>query len=172
MTLTQIAIWGGAALVAITAGTYLLPRHVQVERSAKVAADPSAILALAASNEGYQRFNPYKTMDANLKIEMFGPQTGVGSGFKFDGKDGKGSSTVTAVTADRVEYQIDLGSMGQPKQTLKVTPTTGGSDVVWTMDADMGMNPIGRVIGLFLDGMMGKTLETGLANLSATLKNS
>jgi Polyketide cyclase / dehydrase and lipid transport len=142
MTLTQIAMWGGAALVALTAGTYLLPRHVQVERSAKVAADPGAILALAASNEGYQRFNPYKTMDPNLKIEMF------------------------------VEYQIDLGSMGQPKQTMKVTPTAGGSDVVWTMNADMGMNPIGRVIGLFMEGMVGKNLETGLANLSATLKNS
>ncbi len=172
MTLTQIALWGGAAIVTLTAGTFLLPRHVQVERTAKVAAEPSAILALAASNDGYQKFNPYKTMDPNLKIELFGPQTGVGSGFKFDGKDGKGTSTVTAVTADRIEYLIDLGSMGQPKQTLKATATSGGSDVVWTMDADMGMNPIGRVVGLFLDGMMGKTLETGLANLSATLKNS
>jgi Polyketide cyclase / dehydrase and lipid transport len=171
MTLMQAITWGGATVAVLLAGTYLLPRHVQVERSATISASAGQILALAASTEGYQSFNPYKTKDANLKIKPFGPASGVGAGFEFESKDGKGTSVVTAVTDSTVEYQIDLGSMGKPKQVLKVTPTGAGSTVTWTMHSDMGMNPIGRVVGLFLDGMLGKTFETGLANL-ANLKFS
>ena len=102
-----------------------------------------------------------------MKITHFGPETGVGSGFHFDGKDGKGNQTVAAISENSVSYMIDLGAMGQPTQTISVTPTDDGSLVVWSMDADMGMNPIARVIGRFMDGMMGKTFESGLQNLAS-----
>ncbi len=166
MTLMQTITWGGATVAVLLAGTYLLPRHVQVERTATIAAPAAQILALAASNEGYQSFNPYKNSDPNLKIKLFGPASGVGSGFDFESKDGKGRSIVTAVTDSTVEYEIDLGPMGKPKQILKVVPSANGSIVTWTMHSDMGMNPIGRVVGLFLDGMIGKTFETGFANMA------
>ena len=42
----------------------------------------------------------------------FGPAEGIGSGFRFDGKEGKGTQTVTEVTATRVTHLIDLGAMG------------------------------------------------------------
>jgi len=82
MTYLQIAI----ALVAFVAIAPLaLPRTVNVERDASISGDHSAeILALAASNEGYQRFNPYHNTDPDLKIEPFGPPSGVGSGFRFE----------------------------------------------------------------------------------------
>jgi hypothetical protein len=34
------------------------------------------------------------------------------------------------------------------------------------MQADMGLNPIKRTFGLFMDKMIGKTLEQGLSNLN------
>jgi hypothetical protein len=37
------------------------------------------------------------------------------------------------------------------------------------MNADMGFNPIGRVMGLFMDGMQGPIFDTGLANLNKAL---
>jgi len=144
---------------------FALPRHVSVERSALVPASPEAILALAASNQGFQTFNPYKTQDPALKIEIFGPENGVGSGFRFDGKDGKGTQTVTDVSETAVTYMIDLGSMGQPTQVISALPEGDGTRVTWRVESDMGMNPIFRVFGLFMDGMMGKTFEQGLENL-------
>ena len=166
MALTHIAI-GAAVLIGLTASTFLLPRIVTVERSAQVTATPANIIARAASNTGYQTFNPYRTADPALKIDPFGPEHGVGSGFHFEGKDGKGSQTVAAVTETSVTYAIDMGAMGQPTQILSARPNANGSDVTWTVEADMGMNPIARVIGLFMDGFMGKTLEQGLTNLDA-----
>lgn len=159
---------GGVGLIALTtAGALLLPRHVHVKRQATLDAAPSAVLALASSNEGYQRFNPYRSTDPALKIAPFGPVSGVGSGFAFEGKDGKGKQTVAAVGPDSVRYDIDMGAMGQPRQAITAVPDGGGSRVTWTMDMDLGFNPLARVFGLFMDRMVGKTFEKGLDNLAA-----
>ncbi|MEM9634295.1 MAG: SRPBCC family protein [Pseudomonadota bacterium] len=165
-----MTIWtflaGGVGVVALAAaGTMLLPRFVHVERHAELSAEPKAVLALAASNKGYQSFNPYLSADAGLKIEHFGPESGIGSGFKFDGKDGKGSQTVVAISAERVRYDIDLGSMGSPVQEIAAVPSPEGTLVTWSMKMDLGFNPVARILGLFMDGMVGKTFEQGLDNL-------
>lgn len=167
MALPQILMISAGVLSLATAASYFAPKQVYVERSQIINADPADILALAASNQGYQAFNPYKATDPNLKIDLFGPDTGVGSGFKFEGKEGKGKQTVAAVSHNKVVYHIDLGAMGKPTQTIEVEAVAGGTKVTWSMDADMGMNPIARVIGLFMDGMMGKTFTSGLNNLAA-----
>ena len=165
MTLLQILAASAGVLALVVACALLLPRHILVTRKALIGADAQAVLALAASGEGYQRFNPYKSGDPALKITLFGPPSGVGSGFHFAGKDGKGSQTVSAVTADAVHFDIDLGPMGKPKQTIRAEPHDGGAKVTWDMQADMGFNPIARVMGLFMDRMVGPTFERGLANL-------
>lgn len=166
MIITKLAIFAVGGIATLAAGSFALPRHVSVERSATMNAAPQEILALAASNSGFQDFNPYLTKDPNLKIDLFGPETGTGSGFHFDGKDGKGSQTIAQVSDNSVVYTIDLGPMGQPTQSITATPNGTGTDVVWRVDSDMGFNPIFRVFGLFMDGMMGPTFEIGLENLA------
>ena len=113
MKFAKIASGAIATLAVLTAATYALPRHVSVERSAVLNAAPDAVLTLAASNQGYQAFNPYSDLDPELQVDMFGPSAGVDQ-FHFDSKDGAGSTTISSVTADTVTYDIDLGPMGQP----------------------------------------------------------
>ncbi|MEL7414963.1 MAG: SRPBCC family protein, partial [Pseudomonadota bacterium] len=78
---------------------------------------------------------------------------------------------ITAMEENRsVTNLIDLGAMGKPVQTFTLIPVEGGTKVVWTTTSDFGMNPIGRVIGLFMDGFLGETYEQGLANISNAVK--
>ena len=170
MTLIQILLWlGGAAAVALAA-TLLLPRHVTVERAAALdGRTPADVLALAASNQGYQRFNPYRSADPDLRIDLFGPTSGVGSGFKFNGREGRGSQVVTRVTDTAVDFAIDLGAMGKPAQRIAIERTETGTRVTWSMRMDLGFNPVARVMGLFMDRMVGPVFERGLANLQASL---
>ncbi|WP_282044758.1 SRPBCC family protein [Roseibium album] len=168
MTIWTVLL-GGVGVIALAAAcTLFLPGEVHVKRQATMKVAPETVLNLAASNEGYQRFNPYLTSDPDLKIMSFGPRSGVGSGFRFEGREGKGSQTVASVTADSVRYDIDLGAMGRPVQQITALDTPQGTRVVWTMKMDLGLNPVARVFGLFLDGMVGKTFEQGLDNLAAT----
>ena len=167
MTILTIASVAAIGCAALAAASYALPRHVSVERSAVVAAKPEAVLELASSNSGFQVFNLYKTLDPNLKIDLYGPEAGIGAAFRFEGKGGKGTQTVAEVSADTITYAIDMGAMGQPKQFIRAVPTTNGTDVTWRVESDLGFNPIFRVFGLFMDGMMGPTFEIGLENIAA-----
>ncbi|MEL6523063.1 MAG: SRPBCC family protein [Pseudomonadota bacterium] len=159
---TVAAVIFAVALIAL-----LLPRKVVVTREADVSMPPQEVIARVASTEGFQTFNPYRSTDPDLKITPFGPTEGVGSGFRFEGKEGKGTQTVTNVTATSVTHLIDLGAMGKPMQTISAEPTDTGCRVVWTVTSDMGFNPVFRVFGLFMDRMLGKTYELGLKNIKA-----
>jgi hypothetical protein len=159
---TILAIVAAIALIAL-----LLPRKVVVTRQTDVDMNPEDIIARVASTEGFQTFNPYCTTDPELKITPIGAAEGVGSGFHFEGKEGKGTQTVTAVTKTSVTHLIDLGATGKPVQTIEAAPTAKGSRVTWTVTSDMGFNPVFRIFGLFMDRMLGKTYELGLKNIAA-----
>jgi len=164
MTILYIAL---AILTAIALVALLLPRKVVVTRQADVELSPADVIARVASTDGFQTFNPYCTTDPELKITPFGPASGVGSGFRFEGKEGKGTQTVTDVTETSVTHLIDLGAMGEPVQTIEAEATPAGTRVTWTVTSDMGFNPVFRIFGLFMDRMLGKTYELGLKNIKA-----
>ncbi len=159
---TITTIIAAIALIAL-----LLPRKVIVTRHADVAMRPGDVIARVASTDGFQTFNPYCTTDPELKITPFGPTEGVGSGFRFEGKEGKGTQTVTKVMANSVTHLIDLGAMGKPVQTIEAKATDNGTRVTWTVTSDMGFNPVFRIFALFMDRMLGKTYELGLKNIAA-----
>lgn len=158
-----------AIIAAIAFVALLLPRKVVVTRQAHVDLPPEDVIARVASTEGFQTFNPYCTTDSDLQITPFGPAAGVGSGFRFEGKEGKGTQTVTEATQTRVTHLIDLGAMGKPVQTIEAMANGAGSQVTWTVTSDMGFNPIFRIFGLFMDRMLGKTYELGLKNIAALI---
>ena len=120
-------------------------------RQADVDMNPEDIIARVANTDGFQTFNPYCTTDLELKIIPFGPASGLDSGFRFEGKEGKGTQTVTAVTEKSVTHLIDLGAMDKPVQTIKAEEMDTGSRVTWTVTSDMGFNPAFRIFGLFMD---------------------
>ncbi|WP_420861343.1 SRPBCC family protein [Algirhabdus cladophorae] len=166
MNIKKIATYTACGVAALAVAALALPRQVNIERTAVIDAAPEAVIKLAASNTGYQSFNPYKDLDPNLSVEMFGPISGVGSGFSFESKDGAGQQTVASVTTDQVTFDLDLGPLGQPTQAISAVAVDGATKVTWTMDMDLGMNPVFRVMGLFMDGMIGPNFELGLANIA------
>jgi hypothetical protein len=142
MTILYTALAVIAAFVSIS---LLLPRKVAVSRRAQVPMSPNEVIARVASTEGFQTFNPYRSTDPDLKITAFGPANGVGSGFRFEGKEGKGTQTVIDLSETRVTHLIDLGAMGKPVQVIEAKPTPSGAEVTWTVTSDLGFNPVFRV---------------------------
>lgn len=166
---STIALAGGAlALIALV--PYALPASVTIEREAVINAPPAKVYGLLKSAEGFQTFNPWTDADPALEITLSGPDTGIGSAFTFKGKDGEGTQTITALDPDRsVVTEIDLGPMGKPVQSFTLEPSGDGVRVIWSTTADFGLNPIGRVMGLFMDGQLGPVYEQGLKNLATAV---
>lgn len=164
---------GGAALAVIAVVPFLLPAKARVERSAVVAAAPEAVFPLINSSEGFNRFNPFRDRDPDLKVTYSGPKEGPGASFSWKGKEGSGTQTINSVEdGRRVAMQLDLGAMGRPVQAFTLEPAQGGTKVTWSLDADFGLNPVSRVFGLFMDGMLGPIYVQGLENLSKVVQKS
>ena len=49
--------------------------------------------------------------------------------------------------------------------SITFEPTSGGLQVSWAIETDMGANPFKRWAGLFLGKLMGGDMATGLINL-------
>lgn len=143
-----------------------------IVRAGHTVIDPATILTEIASTEGFTRINPHLSADPNLRITPFGPERGIGAGFAFSGKDGKGTQTVTEIGDTYVEYGVDMGILGKSTQRITATPSPlGGSDLSWSIRIRPGLNPLQRVFTLFANKVLGPTAETGINNLASSLRS-
>lgn len=170
MALGSFAIGAGVVAAVIAAAPLMaLPSTQTVTRSALIDADVSTVYQTLSSTAGFQTFNPYRDSDPDLTIEPFGPEAGIGAGFRFSGKEGTGTQTIVAQEENRsVTMQIDLGAMGKPTQTFVLAPQDGQTLVSWSVQSDFGFNPVFRVFGLFMDRMFGPIYERGLQTMQQT----
>ena len=72
---------------------------------------------------------------------------------------------VESIENERVETLLDFGDMGTADAWIDLEDVGGGTQVTWGLDVDMGMNPIGRWMGLMMDRLVGPDYEAGLMNL-------
>ena len=66
-----------------------------------------------------------------------------------------------------VVYQLEFIDNGMVATgTLAVAPAEGGAvRVTSAMDGDLGLNPMGRWMGLFMDKLIGPDFEAGLVKM-------
>src|ERR1700744_1020564 len=136
-----------AVVVVLVVVGLILPRHVQVKRS--VAIDRPASMVYAAINSFvlFPKWSPWQDLDPNMSQSTEGPRDGVGAKLIWKGNDkvGTGTQLITASTPDQsVASDLDFGEMGVAKSVITLTPEGNMTLATWTVDVDMGANPIGH----------------------------
>ena len=160
---------GLIVIVAAAAGVaFLLPQKVHVERSAVIAAPPDQIFAVVNDLTRAKEWGPWYKRDPNMKLTFDGPLAGVGAKLSWDSaSEGKGSQEITESTPfSTVKTKLafeDNGATAIAAFALKTVE--GGTKATWSMDTDVGMNPVMRYMGLMFDSWVGKDYEEGLSNL-------
>lgn len=162
------------ALVLFGGGMLLSPKF-HIERSVLVNAPAEKAYPLVADPHRWKEWTVWNQRDPAMKIEYFGAASGAGSGWAWkSASEGDGKMTLTAAEPNRrVAYDLyfpdfDSTSTG----AITFSAEGGGTQVRWTMDGDMGRNPIGRWMGLFMNDLAGKDFDAGLANLKALAEKS
>lgn len=156
------------------AGGMLLPREVTVARSVEIDAPPEAVFPYVNSLKAGQEWSPWLSRDPDVELAYSGPDEGVGAVMTWasDQQDvGSGRQEIVAsVPEERVETDLDFGPMGTAKATFLLEDAGGGTRVTWDLVADMGSGPVGRWMGLMMDGLVGADYEQGLSNLKALVE--
>jgi effector-binding domain-containing protein len=161
-------------VVLIAVVGLLLPRHVVVKRSVTINRPPSLIYATVNSFALFPKWSPWQDLDPNMSQATEGPREGVGAKLIWKGNDkvGSGTQVITASTPDQsVASDLDFGDMGSAKSLLTLAPDGSMTRATWTVDVDMGGNPIGHYVGLTMDGMLGKDFAAGLGKLKTLVES-
>ncbi|MCU0970399.1 MAG: SRPBCC family protein, partial [Gammaproteobacteria bacterium] len=149
----RIMLWVGVLLIVAIAAAYLLPRNVRVERSATIGAPQATLFTLLNSFKQFNKWSPWFELDPGAKYTHEGPGAGVGARLSWVGNPrtlGSGSQTITASEPyEKIAADVDFGQGGGPaKQVYTLAPEGTGTKLTWSMDVDLGMNPIARYFGL------------------------
>jgi uncharacterized protein YndB with AHSA1/START domain len=169
-----------AALLILVGLGFVLPDKAHVERSVVVNAPPEKVFALVSDFNQWSRWSPWADLDPNTAYEITG--SGVGHRMSWSSKDpnvGSGVQTVTAIESpSRLVTHLEFGEMGKADATIALTPEGDATKVVWSLDAKMRdgvpfwMKPMSTYMGFFMDGMVGRDYEKGLARLKAAAEAS
>jgi effector-binding domain-containing protein len=152
----------------------LLPRHVVVTRSVTIDRPASLVYTTVNSFVLFPKWSPWQDLDPNMSQTAEGPRDGVGAKLVWKGNDkvGSGTQVITASTPDQsVASDLDFGDMGAAKSLVTLTPDGAMTRAAWSVDVDMGANPIGHYIGLTMDGMLGKDFASGLGKLKTLVES-
>jgi effector-binding domain-containing protein len=159
-------------LLAVVVGL-LLPRQVRVERSVSINRPASLVYAVVNSFQLFPKWSPWQELDPNMHQYSEGPREGVGAKLVWSGNDkvGTGTQLITASNPDHsVMSDLDFGG-STAKSTVTLTPEGSATRATWTVDMDMGANPIAHYIGLTMDNMLGKDFAGGLAKLKTLVES-
>jgi hypothetical protein len=162
-------------VVVLLGVAYMLPRQVHLERSIVIDRPAASIFPLLNAPKRFNEWSPWKDLDPNVRMSYSGPEFGVGAAMAWNGnsKVGKGSQIITESVGDqRVRTDLDFGEMGTAKAEWVLSVADAGTKLLWTLDADVGRNPLGRYMGLFMDKMVGPDYERGLKQLKELVEKA
>jgi hypothetical protein len=136
-------------------------------RSTVIVAPPAVVHALVTDFRAWPKWSPWEELDADLRREYGGAESGVGARYRWEGKKaGAGSMAITQSSAERIDIDLDFEKpiKANNKVVFRFEPRGSATHVTWTMSGNRGL--FLAVMGkLFFDGMVGKDFEKGLAKL-------
>lgn len=155
------------ALAVIAA--YFLPRKVKVQRSLAINAPAELVFEQINTLKNWEKWSPWHKLDPSMKLTYEGPGSGQGASYSWESNQenvGKGKLTILAsMPFDSIATSMDFMENGVAVGGYKLSQTDSGLVLTWSMESDMGMNPIGRWFGLLMDDMIGADFEKGLASI-------
>lgn len=159
------------ALICIVSA-FLSPQS-HMERSAVINTPAATIYEQVSSLKNSVKWMPWGMKDPNIKYTYAGPEVGVGAKVDWESKEvGNGSQWVIETVQDKhVKTGMKFSDFdGTYTSEINLEPVDGGTKVTWTYDGDvtgagMASATMGKIMGTFIDGMLGADYEKGLSNL-------
>jgi len=174
----KILMWVLIALVCLVGLIviigFIAPSTSHVERTHTFKAPKSAIYDQISTMANWAAWSTWDRMDTNMKKTLVGPPSGVGAGYTWSSDEwevGDGKLNIIAANDDHIVADMFFGASGRPsKATFAFVSDNDETRVTWSIDSDFGMNPFARVMGLFMDTMVGPNFEQSLRNIDSVVK--
>ncbi|MEX0967895.1 MAG: SRPBCC family protein [Bacteroidia bacterium] len=160
-----LALFIGLPLLA----SLFISSQVHVERTAEINAPPEVVFQQVNNLRNWEEWSPWHQIDSNMQLEYTGSGEGTGSSYIWTSEHqdvGNGSLIITkSEPYERIETEMNFMDQGTAYSDWLFEKTDSGTRVTWSMDSDMGNNPVGKYMGLLMDSWLGGDFEEGLSKL-------
>ncbi len=157
------------AAIVLLGGLLISPKF-SVVRSATIAAPPAVVYELVADPRRWKEWSVWNRRDPQMTMSYSGAASGAGAVWAWkSASEGDGRMTFTeAEPGRRIAYELFFPDFGTTSTgALVLSPEGEGTKISWSIDGDLGGNPVSRWFALAMDKLVGKDFESGLANLKA-----
>lgn len=167
----RIFMWVLLIAAVFIAVAYFLPRTVYVERTARIEAAPKLVYAQIMDLHSWNQWSKWNQIDPDIKIEYINNGAGVGAGYRWESMHksvGNGSITIIdAVPFDSIQMELEFEGQGTASSSFILKEVDQETELTWTLNFDLGNNPISRWMGMMIKKSVGNDYETGLSQLNA-----
>ena len=147
---------------------FVLPSGFKVERSIEIDAPADKVYGLIADPRAWKQWAIWNQRDPAMQVVYDGAPSGKGARWTWQSKsEGSGSMEFNEAIANAgVTYRLSFQDFGmESKGQIGISPKATGVRVTWTNEGEMGINPLKRWFGVFMDQLVGPDFDAGLANL-------
>jgi hypothetical protein len=170
MIIKKILLVAGALVVTLLVFAATRPAEFRVERSATLAASPTALFEHVNDHHKFAVWNPFLKLDPNVKNTYSGPNSGVGAVCSWDGNSDVGAGSCTIVESkpgELVRCRMDWKRPMEGTATVDFIFRPEGDKTVVTWAMYGKNNFMGKLMSIFIDcdKMCGPQFEKGLTDL-------
>lgn len=173
--LKRILIILAILLLVVAAIGLMLPSQVHVERTVSINKPQEIVFNYVNEIINWNSWSPWYEMDTTASYTQSGPGSGVGAKLSWVSTNknvGRGSMTYTEVVVpSTIKQDLNFMEEGVATGIYNFQKDGEGTKVTWSFEFDTGVNPLLRIMGKFMDGMVGKDFEKGLNKLKSNLEN-
>jgi effector-binding domain-containing protein len=151
---------------------FFLPAKVELSRNITIQAPPAVVFKQINVLTEWGHWSPWHKIDTAMQITYSSPAEGTNAYYDWKSTHsdvGNGRLTILNASPNQIiDCQMDFEGFGSSYSNFLLEETKEGTQVTWSFDTDMGMNPIGRWMGLLMmKSAIGKDFEKGLADLKS-----
>lgn len=155
---------------------YFLPQAGHVERSIVIERPASQVFDMVNSFQRFDEWSPWHRKDPQMQTMVSGADTGFGATHKMVSENAKiGTTEQRIIESDPyrlVKIQHNWDRFGNATVSFRFKPDDLGVQTTWSYDIDLGMDPMMRYRGLYMDSAVGEDLQMGLMRLKALLEST
>ncbi len=156
---------------------FMLPSSRHFQTSVETNRKMTIVYDTLNSLRRFRDWNPLVLRDPRMKLQLSGPDSGVGARLDYVSKEeglGKGSWEITeSVPREKISYKIDNPERGTNKRTSFSFKPTGRNnrnvEITQTYDVDYGWNLLGRYAGMYVSRHVGDDMKMGLSRIVGML---
>jgi hypothetical protein len=153
---------------------FILPKDKYVIRTVEIEQEIDFVFDQVNTLKNWENWSAWSKSDTSALYTYSEKESGKGAWQEWKSNmTGEGKLTIVESKNNQlIKTKLDFYDQGEGDGKWEFSSRKGITTVSWTYHADLGYNPLARWIGLFLDSMLGQSLEQSLQSLKTYCQNT